>query len=85
GGDGGHRGLRSIIELVGSREFARLRVGIGRPPRPDWEVVGWVLSRFTEEESPLIEKAVADASSAIQVALTRGLDVAMNLFNAGRV
>ncbi|RKO68226.1 aminoacyl-tRNA hydrolase [Desulfofundulus salinus] len=85
GGDGGHRGLRSIIELVGSREFARLRVGIGRPSGPDYGVVDWVLSRFTEEEGPLMEKAVADASQAIQVALTRGLDAAMNLFNAGRV
>ncbi|WP_341349602.1 aminoacyl-tRNA hydrolase [Desulfofundulus thermosubterraneus] len=85
GGDGGHKGLRSIIELVGSREFARLRVGIGRPSGSDYQVVDWVLSRFTEEEGPLMEKAVADASKAIQVALTRGLDAAMNLFNAGRV
>ncbi|NHM26555.1 aminoacyl-tRNA hydrolase [Desulfofundulus sp. TPOSR] len=85
GGDGGHRGLRSIIELVGSREFARLRVGIGRPSGADYEVVDWVLSRFTEEEGPLMEEAVAGASKAVQVALTRGLDTAMNLFNAGRV
>jgi PTH1 family peptidyl-tRNA hydrolase len=60
-------------------------VGIGRPSGPDYEVVDWVLSRFTEEEGPLMEKAVADASKAVQVALTRGLDTAMNLFNAGRV
>ncbi|MDQ0285326.1 PTH1 family peptidyl-tRNA hydrolase [Desulfofundulus luciae] len=85
GGHGGHKGLRSIIELAGSREFPRLRVGIGRPAGPGHEVVDWVLGRFTEEESPLIEKAVADASKAVQVALTRGLDAAMNLFNAGRV
>ncbi len=85
GGHGGHKGLQSIIELVGSREFARLRIGIGRPSDPGYEVVDWVLGRFTEEESPLIEKAVADASSAIQVVLTRGLDAAMNIFNASRV
>jgi PTH1 family peptidyl-tRNA hydrolase len=85
GGDGGHRGLRSIIEQVGSREFARLRVGIGRPAVPDYEVVDWVLGRFAEEEKALIEKAVDDASRAVQVALTRGLDTAMNIFNAGRV
>lgn len=85
GGHGGHKGLKSIIHHLGSQEFVRLRIGISRPVNERHDVVDWVLGRFTAEESPLIEKAVADASFAIQVAVTQGLDAAMNRFNAGKV
>lgn len=84
GSSGGHRGLQSIIEQLGSRDFARLRIGIGRPPQ-GVEVVNWVLSEFLPEEVPAVEKAVADASLAVQVALAEGMEAAMNRFNARRV
>lgn len=83
GSSGGHRGLQSIIEHLGGGGFARLRVGIGRPPE-GVAVVDWVLSEFTPEEQPEVERALAAASQAVRLALTEGLEAAMNRYNARR-
>ncbi|HHW42503.1 MAG TPA: aminoacyl-tRNA hydrolase [Desulfotomaculum sp.] len=85
GGHGGHRGLQSIIQHLGTNGFARLRMGIGRPVHEGMDVVDWVLGRFTPEEGPLIEQAVAAAAEAVRVVVTVGLEEAMNRFNAGPV
>jgi PTH1 family peptidyl-tRNA hydrolase len=79
GGHGGHNGLRSIIEQLGTAEFLRVRVGVGKPPGPSDEknVAGWVLAPFTEDVAPLVERA-ADATEAI---LDKGIAAAMNTFN----
>lgn len=81
GGDGGHQGLKSIIGMLGSREFARIRVGIGRPAEPEMDVVDWVLGRFSPREAEIIEQAVEKAARAAQVIITDGLEKAMNQFN----
>jgi len=60
GGDAGHYGVRSLIEHLGTGEFLRIRVGIGRPATRD-EIVTYVLSPFTPDELPLIHDAVRDA------------------------
>ncbi|WP_027719206.1 aminoacyl-tRNA hydrolase [Desulfovirgula thermocuniculi] len=83
GSSGGHRGLQSVIERLGGGDFARLRVGIGRPPE-GVAVVDWVLSEFAPEELPAVERAVAEASQAVRLALTEGMEAAMNRFNARR-
>jgi PTH1 family peptidyl-tRNA hydrolase len=75
GGHGGHNGLRSIIDQLGSAEFLRVRCGVGRHEHAD--TAAWVLSDFSEDPRPLIERA-ADATEAI---LGRGLPAAMNEFN----
>lgn len=80
GGDGGHRGLRSVIAVLGSGEFARLRVGIGRPG-PEEDVAEWVLERFSAEEAPLVEDSLARAVQALRVVLEEGIEAAMNSFN----
>lgn len=80
GGDGGHRGLKSIIAALGSGEFARLRVGIGRPG-PEKDVVEWVLERFTAEEGPFVEESLVRAVRAVLVILEAGIEEAMNRFN----
>ena len=78
GGDGGHNGLASIIEEVGSQEIARLRLGIG--PRPAAaDLIDYVLGEFAPEED--VEAATQRASEALRILLADGIDAAMNTFN----
>jgi PTH1 family peptidyl-tRNA hydrolase len=65
GGDAGHYGVRSIIEHLGTGEFIRIRVGIGRPASKD-EVVAFVLSPFTPNEFPLVDEAICHAVAKIE-------------------
>jgi PTH1 family peptidyl-tRNA hydrolase len=88
GSSGGHKGIDSIIARTGSRDFYRVRVGIGRPdikesaPADREEaVIGYVLSDFTAEERKIIEKNLPTVSAAITCLLSEGLDAAMNRFN----
>jgi PTH1 family peptidyl-tRNA hydrolase len=71
GGLGGHNGLRSIKSSLGSADFQRLRIGIGRPPgeKGEADVSGWVLSGFTPEELPLLERALDSALGLLLGAL----------------
>jgi PTH1 family peptidyl-tRNA hydrolase len=87
GGEGGHNGLRSISELCGGRAYARVRVGVGRPPEgspllrdPDG-VATWVLGRFTAEERPVAHELLAKAASAVVELARHGLRAAQNRFN----
>jgi peptidyl-tRNA hydrolase, PTH1 family len=70
GGDAGHYGVRSVIECLGTGEFARVRVGIGRPASKD-EVVSFVLSPFTPDELPLVNEAVRNAVEMVENLLRR--------------
>jgi PTH1 family peptidyl-tRNA hydrolase len=65
GGDAGHYGVRSIIEQLGTGEFIRIRIGIGRPASKD-EVVAFVLSPFTPDELPLVGEAIHNAVEKIE-------------------
>ena len=81
GSAGGQNGLKDVIEKLGTQEFPRLRVGVGRPPgRTD--AAEHVLSRFTPGERTEIDLAVQDAADAVELWLTRGLQPAMNAANA---
>lgn len=80
GSSGGHNGMKSIIQHLGTQEFPRIRLGVGRPA-PGWEVPDWVLSPFCEEERPLMADAVARAVDAIEVAVRLGFAAAMNRYN----
>ena len=79
GSSGGHKGVESIIENIGTREFARVKVGIGRGE--DAAVEDYVLGKFRKEEAPLIKTAVQTASDAVGMILKDGVEKAMNLFN----
>lgn len=79
GGDGGHLGVRSIIESVGTDRFLRLKVGIGRPPR-GVDPAAYVLSSFSPIEKPLLEKVIDQTTDALRVMLSEGLQTAMNRF-----
>jgi PTH1 family peptidyl-tRNA hydrolase len=81
GSAGGHRGLRSIIEALESEQFARLRVGIGRPPDPSQDPVDYVLSPFTPEEETTLARVLERAADAVECFLKEGIEAAMARFN----
>ncbi len=81
---GGHKGINSIITELGSQDFTRIRIGIGRPEKAEIsedEIIAYVLSDFTPEEKKAITKIVPRVSEAILCLLTEGLTPAMNKFN----
>ena len=77
GSAGGHNGLRDVIEALGTDQFARLRVGIGR----NGETVDHVLSTFSRDEEALADEAIATAADAVERWLAEGTEAAMNAFN----
>jgi PTH1 family peptidyl-tRNA hydrolase len=80
GGLAGHNGLRSLAQHLGSQEFLRLRIGVGRPGRGDRRSVSdWVLSPFSSEED--VEALVARAANAVETMATEGLEAAQGRFN----
>ena len=79
--------MKSIIRALDSRDFTRIRVGIGRPDAgtpssTTLEMVEYVLGRFSSEEDNVAKQAVAQASAALYDILSEGLDKAMNRFNS---
>jgi PTH1 family peptidyl-tRNA hydrolase len=83
GSHGGHNGLRSIAEELGTEEFARVRVGIRRGELPA-DLAAYVLSDFAAEEVLLVQEAVGLAADAVSCAVREGVVAAMNRFNARR-
>lgn len=80
GGHGGHNGLRSILEALGTAQFVRVKVGIGRPPR-GLDAADYVLEAVTKDEMDVLEPCVNRAVEALEVVLERGVEAAMNQFN----
>ncbi len=80
GGHGGHNGLRSIIEHVGSSDFIRVRLGIGRPA-PGIDASDYVLSPFLAEERQPLSDMIARAVEAVRVIVLQGPNKAMNILN----
>jgi PTH1 family peptidyl-tRNA hydrolase len=86
GSSGGHKGMNSIISALGSEDFPRIRVGIGRPQGEKQSidedaVVNYVLSDFSPQEAELIRPVIASVAEAIDCFLTQGIVEAMNKFN----
>ncbi|MBI2887160.1 MAG: aminoacyl-tRNA hydrolase [Chloroflexi bacterium] len=92
GSAGGHNGLTSVIEHLGSQDFPRLRIGVGHPVDPEERdrvgrseleatVVRWLLSDFTRDELPAVQVALERAAAALECWLTEGVDAAMNRYN----
>jgi PTH1 family peptidyl-tRNA hydrolase len=80
GGDGGHKGIRSLIEHLGTREFPRIKIGIGRPPSlisPE----KYVLGKFDSAEKKVIADKMKIASAGLRIFLQQGVAAAMNLIN----
>ena len=83
GGAGGHHGLESCLQVLGSEEVARLRIGVGTIPLPK-ELTEFVLSRFEREERPIIQQATGQAAEACEAWIKDGIEVAMNRYNRGQ-
>ena len=81
GSAGGHNGLKSIIQHLGTDQFPRLRVGVGEKPHPDYDLADWVLGKFQGEDKKAIDAAVKRAADAVECILSEGLDRAMGKFN----
>ncbi len=81
GSHGGHNGLRSIVSVLGSEGFVRIRIGVGKKPRPDYDLADWVLGKFpTADEKLLIEQADR-LDDAITLLLGGKPDEAMNRYS----
>jgi PTH1 family peptidyl-tRNA hydrolase len=80
GGSGGHKGIKSVIEHVGSQEFSRLRLGIGRPPGK-MDPADYVLQPFSSTEEPLLHQVLEEAVKGVQTFLIKGITAAMSKHN----
>jgi PTH1 family peptidyl-tRNA hydrolase len=81
GGHGGHNGLRSLFADLGTQEFVRVRLGIGRPP-PRMEGADYVLQDFSRAEGKELPFALGEAADAVELILQAGVTSAMNRFNS---
>jgi PTH1 family peptidyl-tRNA hydrolase len=79
GGDGGHQGVRSVIERMGGNNFLRLKVGIGRPPQGT-DPAEYVLEIFDKIEQSLLDQILFQAAESLKIMLLDGLEKAMNRF-----
>ncbi len=82
GGPGTHNGMKSIVNLLGSQNFRRLRMGIGNVPQ-GWDAAKYVLGRFTKEEQEKLPDFQNRAADAIELILREGFTTAMNRYNGG--
>ena len=80
GSAGGHNGLKSIIQHLGTDQFPRIRVGVGEKPHPDYDLADWVLGRPQGEDKKAIDAAVKRAADAVECILTQGLERGMGKF-----
>ena len=80
GSAGGHNGLKSIISVLGTENFPRIRLGVGAPP-PEYDVKDWVLSTFRNQDAEDFYAAAERAAQAVEAYITLGPEKAMNLYN----
>ena len=81
GSAGGHNGLKSIIAQLGTDKFARIRLGVGAPPHPDYDMADWVLGAFKGQDAADMELLAKQTADAIECYITEGAQRAMNKFN----
>lgn len=81
GSAGGHNGIKSIIELCGSQDFPRIKIGIGGKPHPDYDLADWVLSRFSEEDMKTLAEVFEKSAEALELIVRGETGEAMNRFN----
>jgi PTH1 family peptidyl-tRNA hydrolase len=84
GGDGGHKGLRSLIGALGEDHFIRLRIGVGRP-EAGIDAADHVLKRFNPDEKKALDQIITMARDAIIAVLGKGIKEGMNRFNDKRI
>ncbi|MEG1027715.1 MAG: aminoacyl-tRNA hydrolase [Oscillospiraceae bacterium] len=82
GSAGGHNGIKSIIEDIGSQDFPRIKLGVGQKPHPDYNLADWVLSNFSNDEKIEFLKATENCVTAVKLMINNNVNEAMNKFNS---
>ena len=77
GSDGGQKGLRSIIEYLGTQEFPRIKLGVGQKPHPDYDIADWVLSDMNKDELKRMRETCEQACAAIELIIKGEMEEAM--------
>lgn len=80
GSAGGHNGMKDIIRCLGTDRFVRVKVGVGARPQ-DWDLADYVLSRFSDADRKVIDEGIEQAADAVEMAVEKGVDIAMNQYN----
>ncbi len=80
GSAGGHNGIKSIIQHLGTQEFPRIRIGVGNKPK-EWDLVDYVMSKFSDSENTLMRQALKNVSEATKTMIRSGIVEAMNIYN----
>ncbi len=83
GSAGGHNGMKSIIQHLGTDQFPRLRLGVGSPPDPEYDLADWVLGVPRGQDGEAVDRAVVRAADAVECCLRSGIAEAMNRYNGG--
>lgn len=81
GSAGGHNGIKSIIQEVGSQEFPRVKIGVGAKPNPNYDLADWVLSTFSVNEEKAMAVALDNAAKAALAIIDHGVPEAANRYN----
>ena len=81
GSAGGHNGLKSIIEHIGSQDFPRLKLGVGQKPNPEYDLADWVLGKFPEDDLAKLRARLDDVYSAVELIIKGDIDTAMNRYS----
>ena len=81
GSAGGHNGLKSIISHLGGDGFPRVKIGVGQPPHPDYDMADWVLGSFQGKDAEQMAEATERAWNAVRAIIMDGVDKAMNRYN----
>lgn len=82
GSAGGHNGIKSIISHIKSEDFPRVKIGVGKKPSPEYDLVNWVLGRFPKELEPDLKSALENTTKAVRLIVNGDIDKAMNLYNS---
>lgn len=81
GSAGGHNGLKSIIARLSSDAFPRVKIGVGQKPTPDYDLVSWVLGKFSPSDIEVLKAQLPDVASAVELMLAGRIDEAMNKYS----
>ncbi len=81
GSAGGHNGIKSIIQELGSQDFPRVKIGVGAKPHPDFDLAAWVLSPFTASEEKALAVSLENGARAVLTILEEGVSQAANAYN----
>ncbi len=81
GSHGGHNGLKDIVELLGTDKIARIKIGMGQKPHPDYDLADWVLGKPSPDDEKKITEAETLAVKAVLTTVTKGISAAMNNYN----